>query len=66
MITDEVERNQGGVLANRFPYLNPREKAVIDINKMFGTDISVEFREDWAGFDLSMPDKDVKVGEDNG
>ena len=66
LITDEVERNQGGVLANRFPYLNPREKAVIDINEMFGTDISVEFREDWTGFDLSMPNVDVKVGDDNG
>ena len=66
MITDEVERNQGGVLANRFPYLNPREKAVIDINEMFGTDLSVEFREDWSGFDLSMPNVDVKVGDDNG
>ena len=66
LITDEVERNQGGVLANRFPYLNPREKAVIDINEMFGTDISVEFREDWSGFDLSMPDVDVEVGDDNG
>ena len=66
LITDEVERNQGGVLANRFPYLNPREKAVIDINEMFGTDISVEFREDWSGFDLGMPDVDVEVGEDNG
>ena len=66
LITDEVERNQGGVLANRFPYLNPREKAVIDINEMFGTDISVEFREDWSGFDLGMPDVDVEVGEDDG
>ena len=66
LITDEVERNQGGVLANRFPYLNPREKAVIDINEMFGTDISVEFREDWSGFDLGMPDVDVEVGDDNG
>lgn len=66
LITDEVERNQGGVLANRFPYLNPREKAVIDINEMFGTDISVEFREDWSGFDLSMPDVDVEVGENDG
>ena len=66
LITDEVERNQGGVLANRFPYLNPREKAVIDINEMFGTDLSVEFREDWTGFDLSMPNVDVKVGDDNG
>ena len=66
LITDEVERGQGGVLANRFPYLNPREKAVIDINEMFGTNISVEFREDWSGFDLSMPDVDVKVGDDIG
>ena len=66
LITDEVERNQGGVLANRFPYLNPREKAVIDINEMFGTDISVEFREDWSGFDLGMPDVKVEVGEDDG
>ena len=66
LITDEVERNQGGVLANRFPYLNPREKAVIDINEMFGTDISVEFREDWSGFDLGMPNVDVEVGDDNG
>lgn len=66
LITDEVERNQGGVLANRFPYLNPREKAVIEINKMFGTNISVEFREDWSGFDLSLPDAKVEVGDEDG
>lgn len=66
LITDEVERNQGGVLANRFPYLNPREKAVIQINKMFGTNISVEFREDWTGFDLSLPDAKVEVGDEDG
>lgn len=66
LITDEVERNQGGVLANRYPFLNPREKAVEQINKMFGTNISVEYREDWSDFDLSMPDVEEKVVIGNG
>lgn len=66
LITDEVERNQGGVLANRYPFLNPREKAVEQINKMFGTNISVEYREDWSDFDLSMPSVEEKVVVDNG
>ena len=66
LITDEVERNQGGVLANRYPFMNPREKAVLEINKMFGTDIKVEYREDWSDFDLSMPDVEEKVVVDNG
>lgn len=66
LITDEVERNQGGVLANRYPFLNPREKAVEQINKMFGTNISVEYREDWSNFDLSMPDVEEKVVIGNG
>ena len=66
LITDEVERNQGGVLANRYPFLNPREKAVEQINKMFDTNISVEYREDWSDFDLSMPDVEERVVVDNG
>ena len=66
LITDEVERNQGGVLANRYPFMNPREKAVLEINKMFGTDIKVEYREDWSDFDLSMPDVEEKVVVGNG
>ena len=66
LITDEVERNQGGVLANRYPFMNPREKAVLEINKMFGTDIKVEYREDWSDFDLSMPSVEEKVVVGNG
>ena len=61
-----MERNQGGVLANRYPFMNPREKAVLEINKMFGTDIKVEYREDWSDFDLSMPDVEEKVVVGNG
>ena len=66
LITDEVERNQGGVLANRYPFINAREKASKQINKMFGRNIEPEFREDWSGFDLSMPDVEEKVVIDNG
>lgn len=63
LITDEVERGQGGVIANRFPYLNARNEAAEKISKMFDRDISCEFREDWANMNLSMPSEG---GDDNG
>lgn len=66
LITDEVERNQGGVVANRYPYLNARNEAAKKIEKMFGHECSCEFREDWSEFDLSVPNKngDKKGGEE--
>ena len=45
LITDEVNRNMGGVLANRNSRLNQRQRACEKINKMFGTDIWVEWKE---------------------
>ena len=67
MVTDEVERNQGGVVANRYPYLNARNEGAKKIEKMFGHECECEFREDWSDFDLSVPNKDgMKGGEDNG
>lgn len=47
MITDEVQRNQGGTIASRYSRLEARREAVDKINKMFGTDISVDYREDF-------------------
>ena len=47
MVTDEVTRNQGGVVASRYSRLGMRQKACKEINKMFGLDISVDFREDF-------------------
>lgn len=47
MITDEVQRNQGGTIASRFSRLEARREAVDKINRMFGTDISVDYREDF-------------------
>ena len=47
MITDEVQRNQGGTVASRYSRLEARREAVDKINRMFGTDISVDYREDF-------------------
>lgn len=45
MIKDEVNRLQGGVMANRYSRLNARQQACDEINRMFGTHITVEFRD---------------------
>lgn len=47
MITDEVTRNQGGTIASRYSRLQMRREAVNQINKMFGTNIEVNYREDF-------------------
>ena len=47
MITDEVQRNQGGTIASRYSRLEARREAVDKINRMFGTDIRVDYREDF-------------------
>lgn len=59
LITDEVSRNMGGVLANRFSVLESRRQAVEQINKMFGLNIEVNFREDFDSRIL----EDVNTGE---
>lgn len=51
MITDEVQRNQGGTIASRYSRLEARREAVDKINRMFGTDISVNYREEFQGSD---------------
>lgn len=55
MITDEVQRNQGGTIASRYSRLEARREAVDKINRMFGTDISVDYRED---FQITNEDED--------
>ena len=47
MITDEVARNQGGTVASRYSRLESRRQACKQINKMFGLDIWVDYREDF-------------------
>lgn len=47
LITDEVTRNQGGTVASRYSRLEARRQAVKRINDMFGTNIKVNYREDY-------------------
>ena len=46
LVSDEVNSNLGGVAAQRFCRLNARRKAADQINKMFGLNIEVSFREE--------------------
>lgn len=58
LITDEVIRNMGGVIASRYSRLQARREAVDKINEMFGTDIDVNYREDYREADDEIMIKD--------
>lgn len=62
MITDEVIRNQGGTIASRYSRLESRRRAVKKINKMFGLNITVDYREDFQSTDN---ENDTLGGDDN-
>lgn len=61
LISDEVQRNLGGTIASRYSRLQSRKDAVKKINKMFNTNIEVDYRDDVYA-DLTA---DIKDGEDN-
>lgn len=63
LITDEVTRNQGGTIASRYSRLQARRDAVDKINAMFGTNIEVNYREDFQEIDADMGYHTVKGGE---
>ena len=52
LVSDEINKAMGGTFANRMAYMSMREKAVENINKMFGTNIEVVFREDEEDDDI--------------
>ena len=62
LISDEVTRNQGGTIASRYSRLEARREAVEKINKMFGLEIEVNYREDFQQVDI---DNDTIGGGDN-
>lgn len=47
LITDEVNRLQGGTIASRYSRLQARRQACEEINQMFDLDIWVNYREDF-------------------
>jgi hypothetical protein len=65
LITDEVTRNQGGTVASRYSRLDCRRMAADKINKMFGTNIEVNYREDFQSIDADELGKDTLEGGEN-
>lgn len=61
LISDEVVRNQGGTIASRYSRLNARRQAANEINKMFGLNIEVDYREDFR-----VTDDETMVEDDSG
>lgn len=61
LITDEVTRNQGGTIASRYSRLESRRQAVKKINDMFGTNIEVNYREDFQEIDNNDA---ISIGND--
>lgn len=54
LITDEVSRNMGGVIASRYSRLNARQNACEKINKMFGLNLWCEYRDDYRELDENL------------
>lgn len=54
LITDEVSRNMGGVIASRYSRLNARQNACKKINKMFGLNVWCEYRDDYRELDEEL------------
>lgn len=61
MISDEVIRNMGGVIASRYSRLNARRQAAEQINAMFGLNIDVTYREDFQEVSDGEPDVDDRT-----
>ena len=51
LVSDEVARSQGGTIASRYSRLEMRRQAIDKINKMFGHNIEVNYREDYREID---------------
>ena len=49
LISEEVSKAMGSTIANRYVRLNTRKQAAKEINRMFGLNIEVDYREDFAG-----------------
>lgn len=50
LVTDEVAKNQGGIVASRYSRLQARRQACEEINRMFGLDVWVDYREDFQTY----------------
>jgi hypothetical protein len=65
LLSDEISTNMGSIEAQRFTRLNSRKEACEKINKMFGLDIQVDYREDVQGAVEDSKNIDEDGGEDD-
>ena len=65
MITDEVTRNQGGVVASRYSRLESRRQACEKINAMFGLDVWCDYREDYRQLDEFISGEEIEGEPDS-
>lgn len=63
LISDEVNRSQGGVVASRYSRLLARQQAFDEINRMFGLKVKVKFRETNGNTDDINVEPEVNVVE---
>lgn len=61
LITDEIQQNQGGVIASRYSRLIARQQAADEINRMFGLNVSVKYRSD-VDIPVNVPGIDTSGG----
>lgn len=63
LITDEISRNMGGVIASRYSRLNARQNACEKINKMFGLNVWCEYCDDYRELEDVNEDDDEQEPE---
>ena len=61
LISDEVSRAMGGVIASRYSRLEMRRQACDQINKMFGLNVEVNYRDDFR-----QTDDEIMIEGDTG
>ena len=66
LITDEVQRNMGGVLASRYSPLEMRKMACDKINSMFGLNVDVKYREDILAYQSDIIGATLEDNEQEG
>ena len=64
LITDEVEVSQGGTIASRYSRYEPRRIAIEEINKKWGTNISVTYYDGIPSMIKEVESDDVRISDD--
>lgn len=65
LLNDEVTRNMGSTVSSRYNRLQPRQQACEMINKMFGLNMSVEYKADIDIVEQSLGEADEEGGVEN-